>query len=138
MPDSTAQIPLPPSCTPSPLQEPAPTATPFIFPDLLAPLVRPVEPWELDEEDVQEVNQSWPSCTSLVSFERHSNLRECKERIIQILKLGTKLGYGLHSAQILTHNQYTKTFGKESTMLDDLLKHVLACGTITKETAYRL
>ncbi len=86
------KIPLPPSCAPSPLQEPAPTATPFIFPDPLAPLVRPVEPRELDEEDMQEVNRSWPSCTSLVSFERHSNLREHKEHIIQILKLSTKLG----------------------------------------------
>ncbi|KAK0502228.1 hypothetical protein EDD18DRAFT_1100706 [Armillaria luteobubalina] len=90
---------------------------PSIYPDPLEPLVLPV-----DSADITGIQ------------------KECKDRIIQILRLGRnkRLGNGLQTASALTHNQYMKIFPEETCILDGLLTSISVCTTFSKDVVYKL
>ncbi|SJL04225.1 uncharacterized protein ARMOST_07586 [Armillaria ostoyae] len=104
----------------------------FAFPDSLAPLVLPVNPVDITDTDTRKVTRLWPSSVPLFTFAEHS----------QLLKHGRnkKLGNGLRTASacVLTHNQYTKIFPEETSILDCLLTSVSACTTFAKDVVYKL
>ncbi|KAK0435424.1 hypothetical protein EV421DRAFT_1740295 [Armillaria borealis] len=110
----------------------------FDFPEEFEPLVVPTDIKDIDDESIREVICPWPTCVPLYTFARHSNLREHRERALHILKLSSNVGNGLRSACMLTHNQYMRTFSKETTMLDTLLTNVLTCTTTRGEIVYKL
>ncbi|PBK79038.1 hypothetical protein ARMGADRAFT_1093522 [Armillaria gallica] len=114
----------------------------FAFSDSLAPLVLPVDPVDISNTDTKTVTRLWPSCIPLYTLAEHSDLQGCKDRIIQILKLGRhrKLGNGLQAASacVLNHHQYTDTFSEETRMLDHLLMSVFTCTTYTEDVIYKM
>ncbi|KAK0214644.1 hypothetical protein EDD85DRAFT_963063 [Armillaria nabsnona] len=112
----------------------------FTFTDSLAPLVLPVDPVDITDTDTKKVTRLWPSCVPLFMFTEHSYLQARKDHIIQLLKHGRnrKLGNGLRTASILTHNQYMKIFPEETSILDCLLTSVSACTTFAKDVVYKL
>ncbi|PBK84566.1 hypothetical protein ARMGADRAFT_1037049 [Armillaria gallica] len=77
----------------------------FDFPEELEPLVVPTDIENIDDKSLREVIRPWPTCIPLYTFARHANLRECRDRALDILKLSSKVGNGLHLARTLMHNQ---------------------------------
>ncbi|PBK88240.1 hypothetical protein ARMGADRAFT_1084878 [Armillaria gallica] len=112
----------------------------FAFPDSLAPLVLPVDPVDIADTDTRKVTRLWPSSVPLFTFKEHSHLQARKDHIIELLKHGRnrKLRNGLRTASALTHNQYTKIFPEEMSILDYLLTSISACTTFAKDVVYKL
>ncbi|KAK0458698.1 uncharacterized protein EV420DRAFT_1642408 [Desarmillaria tabescens] len=110
----------------------------FTFAATLMPLVSPVKPEDAEQDESKDVERSWPISIALHTFSRHSSLKDRKERALQILKLGTKIGKGLCTVEHLSYNQYSKTFVEETSMMDYLLRHPVAAPTDDQEHIYRL
>ncbi|PBK81360.1 hypothetical protein ARMGADRAFT_1144451 [Armillaria gallica] len=112
----------------------------FAFPDSLALLVLLVDPVDITDTDTRKVTRLWPSSLPLFTFKEHSHLQACKDHIIELLKHGRnrKLRNGLQTASALTHNQYTKIFPEETSILDYLLMSISACTTYAKDIVYKL
>ncbi|KAK0438174.1 uncharacterized protein EV420DRAFT_1651555 [Desarmillaria tabescens] len=138
MPESISMIHLPASQSSPPTQH-LPSDS-LGFPDPPAPLVFPVDPADISETNSQNVTCLWPTCVPLFMFTEHSHLQERKDHVIQILRLSRnrKLVYGLRSAHVLMHNQYTNIFSEETCMLDRLLTSVFTCTMFTKDVVYKM
>ncbi len=110
----------------------------FTFADTLVPLVSPIKPEQAENDESKDVERAWPTSVALHTFTRHSNLKDWKDQAVQILKLGTKIGKGLRTAEYLSFNQYSKTFAEETSKMDNLLRHLVAAPTDDEEHVYRL
>ncbi|KAK0476313.1 hypothetical protein IW261DRAFT_1421624 [Armillaria novae-zelandiae] len=110
----------------------------FTFADTLVPLVSPIKPEDTENDESKDVERAWPTSVPLHTFAQHSNLRDRKDHVLQILKLGTKIGKGLRTAEFLSFNQYSMTFSEETLKMDMLFRHPVAAPTDDEEHVYRL